>query len=284
MINPQFSQLTVVSFMPFMDNTILQKGQAYTNTTSRLYYQPDPVLGTGYVAYASPFKQWVWDSGVSGANILSSVTGSFGSISRGQSGMMVDYINGRVIFNAAVGTNLIMSGSYAFKDMNMYVANQTQERQIFSNHYYLNSRFNNQATGAVPAYSYVTPCIFVTSSNEDNPAWALGGLYNTSFTIGINVLAENETQLLGVLSLLAELKDTAFPLLPLSAWPLNEYGDYKGGSGYNYQTIIQQYGNPANLYFINNVKTSLVSDYAKIDESVFLGIADFNVSKVRPIH
>lgn len=283
-MQPQFSQITVVSFIPFLDNMLLQKGQAFTNYTSQLFYQPDPQLGPGLVAYASPFKQWVFDSGVSGASIYDTVQTSIGPISRGQSGMMIDYNNGRVIFNSAVGTNLTVSGTYAFKDLNVYVPNQTQERTIFSNHYYLNSRFNNQATGAVPAYSFVTPAIFVTDANENNPPWALGGLYNTTFTISLNVLAENQTQLKGALSLIADLKDTAFPQLPISAWPLNEYGDYKGGSGYNYQTIIAQYGNPGNLYMIDNVKTTVVSDYAKIDEAMWLGIADCTVRRVRTIH
>ena len=198
--------------------------------------------------------------------------------------MKVDYQNGRVILNAAFGTNALVSGTYAFKDLNMYVANQTQERQIFTTHYYLNSRFNGQPTGAVPAYSPVTPCIFVTNANEDNPPWALGGVYNTTFTVSLNILAENMTQLEGALSIVTDMTDTAFPQLPLSAYPLGEFGDYKGGSGYNYQTIIAQYGTPANLYFINKVKTSKVSDFVRINESLFLGLADINVSRVRTIH
>lgn len=46
---PSFGTVTLLSFYEWLDNWLLQRGQAYTNNTSRFYYQPDPTL-TGYVA------------------------------------------------------------------------------------------------------------------------------------------------------------------------------------------------------------------------------------------
>ncbi len=285
-----FNTVTLLSTYCWLDNYILQKGQAYINNTSRLYYQSDSRLGTGYVTYAAPFKSFVWDSGVSGAQIINSVSGSIGTMSRG-TGMKVDFVNGRVIMDASVGKTAIISGSYAFKELNVYFTNQTQEQMVFSDKYYLNSRFGNELpTGAPPnnwdprlkAYNMVTPCIFVTIAHTENEPFAFGGTYCTKAAVTLNVLAENSSQLEGVLSLLADAKDVIFPQIETSQWPLNAYGDYK--SGYNYQTILQNNCAGNNQYWITDVRTSKVSDYAKIDESIMLGVIDLSIEKVRSIH
>lgn len=276
-----FSTTTLLSVYQWLDNKILQDGQAYTNTTTRLYYKPDERLGANFVTYQSPFKSFVWDSGVSGASIITSISGSFGTLSRGQSGMMVDYENGRVIMPASFGTDKIVSGSYAFKDFNVYFANQSQESIVFTNKYYLNSRFNRQINQTPPPYDMVTPAIFISNTHSENQNFAFGGVYNTSSIIGLTVLAENLNQLEGVLSLMVDSKHENFPQLDKSVWPLNFYGDFK--SGYNYEGIIDQYGDPSNLYIISDVKATKVNDMAKINESIFVGLVDLTVQKVRRI-
>lgn len=279
-MNTSFSTVTLLSFAQFADNWLLQRGQAYINTTSQLYYQPDTSLPSSLVAYAAPFKSFVWDSGVSGATILNSVSGDI-NLSRGQSGMMVDFVNGRVLLPAAVGTNAVISGSYAFKELNVYFANQSAERMVFSDKYYLNSRFGNSPTGLPPVGAMVTPCVFVTDAHTENDPWAFGGTYCTKPGVTLNILAENMTQLEGAMSLLGEMKQTYFPQVPTSGWPLNYYGDYKSGQGYNYMTTTQQYGTTNNLYYVSDVRASKVADYAKVDEAIFLGIVDLTLEYVR---
>lgn len=287
-IQPQFSTSTLSSFHQWLDNWIAHRGQAYTNVSTPLYYQPDGRL-PGYVAYASPFRSWVCDSGVAGATIGGTISGSLGiggtgTLTRGQSGMVVDYENGRVLFPAAVGTKAIISGSYAFKDFNIYKANETQEGMVFENKYYLNSRFGNPMTGIPPPYEMVTPCMFISDSRVKNDGYALGGTYNTQMLVSVAVLAENLTQLEGALSLMADAKDTCFPQLPLSAWPVGFLGDFKGGSGYDYNAVKAQHATPGNLYNITEVKVSKVGDGAVVDETIFVGLCDFTVSRVRTIH
>ncbi len=285
---PQFSSTTLMSFHLWLQNYIEQKGQAYTNTSSRLYYQPDTQLPQ-YVAYASPFRSWICDSGVSGAQIPSCISGSLGLggtgfVGRGQSGMIIDYENGRVLFPASVGSNAIISGSYAFKDINVYKANETAETMVFTNKYYLNSRFARPITGIPPPYDEVTPCIFVSDAHTSNAGFALGGTYNTTMHVTLNVFAETMTQLEGVNSMLTDAVDLCFPQLPFSAWPLNFIGDYKGGTGYNYQALKQQNNTPANLYSITEVRASKVGDGVKIDEGIFLGMVDVTIERLRAIH
>lgn len=277
----QFQTVALLSFYAWLDNLLLQKGQAYTNYTSRLYYQADPQVGSNYVAYAAPFKSFVWDSGVSGANILQTVSGTPGVLNR-NSGMIVDYENGRVLLNSSYGKNAVISGSYAFKDFNIYFANETQEKMVFTNKYYLNSRFNRPITGIPPAYNMVTPCLFLSAVTNENLPWAFGGKYNTSIIVTVNILAENQSQLQGAMSMFSDTKDVSFPMLNTTLWPLNSVGDYK--SGYNYEYIKNQYGTPSNLFTITKVRASTVSDYAAIDQSIWLGTAIFTVEKPRYIH
>jgi hypothetical protein len=280
-MNTSFNNVSLLSFYQWFDNYLLQNAQGYFNTSSRFYYQPDSGLPSNYVAYAAPFKSFVWDSGVSGAIIISSISGSLGNISRGQSGMMVDFVNGRLIFNSSVGKNAVISGSYAVKDFNLYFANQSQEQIVFTNKYYLNSRFNRSITGIPPVNAMVTPCAFITHADSENLPAAFGGLYKTKMGFTVNVFAENISQLEGILSYAADARDKVFPMLDATLWPLNSFGDYK--SGYNYQTFLQ---NPpgAGLYVIEAAKVSKVSDYVKVDESIFLGIIDCDVTKLRTIH
>lgn len=282
MITSSFSTTTLNSFYLWLDSYIQQNGQAYINTSSRLYYQPDTRLDPSCVAYASPFKSWVYNSGVSGATIAGIVSGTMGTISRGQSGLQIDYPNGRVILPAIVGTNAVLSGSYAFPDFNLYFANQTAEQMVFTNKYYLNSRFNRPITGLPPPYAMVTPCVFITDYSMSNENWAFGGLYNSAFNLTVNVLAENLGQLENLLSILGDARYSIFPQLGANMWPLGPSGDYK--SGYNYQTILSQYGTPGNCYTVIDVSSSKISDFVKIDEALFLGVVDFKLEKPRTIH
>ena len=282
-----FSNITLLSFSQWFTNRLQQDGQAYFNTSSRLYYQPDTRLPAGYVAYASPFRSWVYDSGVSGAVIADRISGSLGiggtgAVLRGQSGLQIDYTNGRVILPSTVGTNAVISGSYAVTELNTYFGNQSAERMVFTDKYYLNSRFNRPITGIPPANDMVTPCVFVTNLGGENDNWAFGGLYNTKMDVRLIVMAETLNQLEGTLSLATDAMDANFPQLPPYLWPLNPLGDVK--SGYNYQTVKEQYGQPGNLYMITDVTATKVGDGVKIDESVFVGLIDLKIERPRSIH
>lgn len=284
MANTSFSTITLLSFVQWVTHRLEDDAQAYFNTSSRLYYQPDPRLPAGNVAYASPFRSWVYDSGVVGAIVADRISGSLGlggtgSVLRGQSGLQIDYANGRVILPAAVGKTAIISGSYAVKELNVYLANQSAERMVFSNKYSLNSRFARPITGIPAPYAMVTPCVFVSNDITENENAIFGGGYTTKLEIGMTVMAETPGQLNTTLSTMADALDASFPQLPLTAVPLGLSGDVK--SGYNYATLQTQYGQPGNLYSITDVQATKIGDGVKIDESTFLGAVTMTVERTR---
>ena len=276
----QFSNNVHFSVYLWAENSILNKTQAYINNTSKLYYTPDPRL-PDKVSYSSPFKQWVYDSGVSGANIPTSISGSFGIINKGQSGLVFDYDNGRVLLDSSVGKTLNISGSYSIKEVNFYQSNDTEENIIISNKYYFNPRYTSYPTSGIKPYDIVTPAIFVVQNGNDSNPFALGGMMDTKENISLIVMAESSFQLKSIFSYFRDRKHKYIPLIGLENDPINEYGDLK--SGYNYNSFIQNYNKPGNLLWIENVYTATISDEVKTNYKLFLGEIDLELSYPRYI-
>jgi hypothetical protein len=280
MIN-QYLNVVNSSFFFWAQNALLNEGQAYINYTSKLHYQPDPRLGSNYVTYSAPFKQWIYDRGVQGATICSGISGAI-SLNSNQSGLKIDYDNGRVILPSSFGTGLNISGSYSFKEFNFYLPNETEEDLLTTSKFYLNSRYNQNPTGKLPPYSMVTPAIFINSLANSNKGFALGGEKQTNTSLSMVVMAETVAQLNGAISFFTDKCHKVFPYHDFD--PIGPFGDVKTGqfpSGFNYNSIVNQYGVPGNLLYIESVRGSKLSDSFKGNDRNFVGLIDFEISKER---
>ncbi len=281
---PQYLHNAFASFCYWADNYLLVNGQAYRNHYSRLYSQDDPTLGSSYVVYASPFKQWVADNGASGAWIATGVTGPGINLVRGQSGLKIDYNNGRVILPAALGKGLHLSGRYAFKDFNFYLSDETEEALLVNEKFQLNSRTKAPPASGVEPYSYVTPCVFATVLDNSNAEFALGGEKLTSMVVSLVVYAETTWQMNGIISIFSDAECKHFPFLTATGAWWNEFGDVKTGlypSGYNYTDLKSATCQPGNLLYIESVRASRLSEKTPVNPDVFAGIIQFEISKVR---
>lgn len=278
-----FLQNSFASFFFWVENFYNQNAQAYRNHTSKLYYQPDPKVAP-YIAYASPFKQWIYDEGISGAFVPTSISGSL-NLNRGDNGLKIDYTNGRVLLNPSVGTNQNISGSYSFKTFNFYLSNETQEVTLSNQKTYLNSRTGPPELDPIPPYSIVTPCIFVSLISNENEPFAMGGQEQAHINFSLIVYAETLWQLNSTIDIFSNCARKSFPMLSAAMDPLNEWGDIKTGlypSGYNYQTLKEQYCNPGNLLYIEYVKASRLSDRVEVNPDIFAGVIQFHVTVPRP--
>ena len=278
-MKPQFQHELTTSFMLWADNYILRRGEAYTNYTSTFYPDTgDLRLGDNLVAYNSPHKQWVFDEGISSATIPSGVMDEGVEINRGDDGLILDFDNGRVILNSSYGMEkTTVSGSYAVKDFNFYITNQTEEQLIIESKYNSNSRFKQELSGIAP-YSPVIPAIFVNPESSENEPFAFGGEDKTSTNIRCVIFAENTYQLDGALSIFGDSKNEVFGKLSFEDYPLSEYGD---ASGFNYKTLAESKG--GTFFHVEQVRTSKLSDRINknIDPSLFIGFIDFEVSNLR---
>ena len=274
-----FGNQALASFYLWAENRYLNQQQAYINYTSRLYYQDDNSAPAGYVAYAAPFKQWVYDSGVAGAIVINAISGSNGQIDRGQSGIKFDYDNGRVLLPTGFGTTAQLTGSYSIKEVNIYQSNITQDELLTQGKFYINPRFLSTPTGTLPAYTMTTPAIFVNSLKVENKPWALGGTDMCHYNMSMAIYTETPFQLQALLGCFEDAARSYIPILDITDDPIDELGDLK--TGYNYLSLRDLRGTPGNLMLINDVKTATISDVRirmNLNQGLYAGIVDMDVS------
>jgi hypothetical protein len=272
---PQAQNSLLASFFLFADYKILQQGVAYQTLTTRLFPTQDRTLPTGYQGYSSPLKSWVYDSGVSGAVVINSVSGGgYSAPLTRASGIRIDYINGRVIVPTSLGTNLVLTGTASTPEIRVYLPNESEEQILTQDKYFINPRFHSplSASGAPPG-SYTTPAIFINQISAHNEAFQFGGLVDSQSTITITALCESNR----------DLRYQYFPMMNTISDPLNQWGDVKGGAGtgYNYLGYVASYGFPGNLVYISEVRASKITDKVRINPQLFAGIIDLEVSYIR---
>ena len=258
-MKPQYQHELMTSFLLWFDNHLLQKGEAYSNQTGQLYHFNDTRLPDSYKVYASSYKQWVNDSSVDGDTnpiIPSSFNGS------GRSDHIIfDFENGRIIETGGnFGTSETITGTFAVKDFNVYLTNDTEEDLILENKFQLNSRYSQTPSGVEP-YDQMAPAIFINSEFMQNEGFAFGGEDLTKNTIKAVVLAENNYQLDGALSIFADTARKSFTKIPFTGHPSTEYGDVKNGS-YFYTGLKNTYDG-SNPYYIQDVTVSKFSERAQ---------------------
>jgi len=265
--------------MLWADHFITSKAEAYTNYTSTLYPNTsDDRLAAGLVSYSSPHKQWVYDSSIEGANIPTQILDNGSPINRGDHNLMFDFDNGRVIMDSTFPANkTTLQGSYAVKDFNFYITNQTEEQLIVESKFDTNGRFKQELAGIAP-YKQVVPAIFVNPELSENEPYAFGGEDKTTTSIRCVIFADNTYQLDGALSVFADAKNEVFAKLNFEDYPLNEYGDV---IDFNYKQFISLQRRP--LFHVEQSRVSKLSDRVSknVDSSLFAGFVDFEVTSLR---
>lgn len=280
---PTFQSNLFASAYLFLEHRYLQYSVAFQNAQVKFYYAPDSRLPTGYVSYASPWRQFVYDSGVSGAAILNVVSGgafSTNCLNRA-SGIHIDYENARVIVPSSFGTNLTLTGYAAFREFNMYQPNETEEQILTQAKFFLNPRYRSPPTSGLAPYVMATPGIFLNTIETHNDAYQFGGLVNTKTTLSMVILAESQYQLRSLFSVFGDCRYQYLPMLNTIDDVLDGFGDVKGGTGYNYLTLCGMFGQPGNLVYIEDVRMSRVSDRLPLNASQVAGVVDMELSYIR---
>ena len=295
-MKPQYQHQVMTSFFLWFDNYLLQKGEAYSNKTGVLYSNNDTRLPSTYSRFASPYKQWVSDSSITGSTNPIIPTGfnlGAGMKTRSEGGYSIDFENGSII-NLDNGTNTYttVTGAFAVKDFNVYLTNETEEDLILESKFKKNSRYTNgEPTTGVEPYDQMTPAIFINNETVSNVPFAFGGEDETRVSIKAVVLAENLYQLDGVLSIFADSRHKNITLIPFTGHPVSEFGDIKpstegnGGTNnlFNYTGMVHAYKANEEPLYIENVTVSKFSDRAKEQTigDLKIGFIDFDVYQRR---
>lgn len=267
------------SFMLWFDNYLLKNGQAFSNKSSRLYNYKDDRLDPKYLAFGSPFKQWVTDSSIPNAIVPTGV--SVDGLIRGrEDGVVFDFDNGRVLTSGIHG-NAEISGQYSVKDFNVYFTNETEEDLVFSNKFIENHRITQNCKNPVVPYDYTIPCIFLSSSSIKNEPFAFGGEKKTTVLYNAVVFATDSYHLDGVLSIFADSLNECITTIPVSQHPITEMGDLKSGV-YSYEDLKSANSSGPKM-FVTDVDTSKLTNRAvkSILNNLYVGFIDFQVSQSR---
>ena len=303
-MKPQFQHTLVTSFYLWFDNYLQDNGEAYKNKTGIFYNMTDDRLDSNYNVYSSPYKQFIIDSGLhtnvvnsqgtEGAIVIDRISGqradgSAFEVTRGTSGLKIDYENGRVFFTGdengeLPGNNLSLSGQFGVKDFNVYVTNQTEEDLVVENKFKTNDRFGNLETSGVLPYDQVIPAVFITSESINNQPFAFGGLDVTQTNVKAVVMTSDLYCLDCVLSLAADSKKQSFVEVDFNDFPVTEFGDIKTATyptGYSYNQ--REPDNTQELFHIEEVFVSKLSDRVKkkVNPNIFVGFIDFEIHKYR---
>ena len=275
----QFQHKLTTSFFLWFDNFLLTKGEAFSNKTGDFFYYSDDRLDATYKAYGSPYKQWVTDSSITGATVPSGVYIG-GNFSGRDDGVVLDFDNGRALVSGS-STDLTITGSFAVKDFNVYMTNDTEEDLVVENKYTVNSRLPSAPYNYISPYDDVVPAVFIASSDSRNNPFALGGMQDTQVTMKAVVLAEDPYQLDGVLSIFMDSADECINPIPMTGYPITELGDLKNNT-YNYVNKRNEYSDEIKFY-INGVTTSRLSDRDRksLAHDLYVGFIDFDVQQHR---
>jgi hypothetical protein len=241
------------SFRNFLEYELQTKGQAFRNVSGLLYNMGGAEFANK-ITYSSPFGQWIYNSGISGANVPSGVFSGSTFIPRGQDGLILDFERGRAIFNS--GVNGTFTAAYAAKDFNFYLTSKPDARLLFENKNTFRPKFFLPSTGADPDAVY-GPMIYIKRDYAKNEPFALGGEDVQCSYFRAIILSDNEWMVDAAGSIFMDTARKNFPLLPLP--PLNRYGDLRTGQSYNYLDDVNTNYDPTKLVCITEV------DYYRFD-------------------
>lgn len=247
-MTPQYNNYFLASFGMFIDHEITARGQAFTNYSGDLYPTYDPRY-QGYNFWGSPFRQFVADSSIFGANIASGAYQNGTFIPRGTSGLFIDFVRGR-IGSSGIPSGESFSASYAIKDFNVYASNIEEERLLFE----LAPTLPNQSIIGVNdnvALDYNQlpyPCIFYRQIQGEDTPFAFGGLDSTDSEFRCIILSNDDFKLDAAMSILRDTARKYFPVLTGGQLPFNVLGDINNFSELNWQNIQIQWQNWSDLW------------------------------------
>ena len=279
----QFDNRVLSNFFLWFDHTLLKKGEAFTNYGSNFY--PINNLYQGRYSYGSPFKQFVSDASIPGANIINQIFINGTATNRGNGNFEAfNFGMGQAYFTSQVSASTTLNGNYSVKDFNVYLTNDIEEKLLFETQFSLSPKTTQNPVG-LPPESLTYPAVFLKNNGGHNEPFAFGGMDKTLFNIRAIVLADSQFSLDAVSSIFRDTNKTFVPLLKEDNMPFNSLGDFKDGVIYNFDTLTA--GLPeTDRIFIDNVYTTKIGGLSftqkdNLNPNVFSLIIDFELEHLR---
>lgn len=274
-MRPQYTHDAVSSFVMWLSNWLEASGQAYQNVTGSLYRQQATGI-PGWV-YASPYKSWVWDGCVPGASIPSGFYNASGQFLTRASGLVLDFINGRVITPQDWGS--VLTGTYARKEVNVYLSSPQETAYVMEQVYGANPNVNYALTG-FQGRALVAPLVMVTNTKGENVPFALGGMDNSKNTLRCFTISNSSYLQEGINGLCQDAAHSYIPLATYADVPITSSGDLKT-PGWSYCTDIKGTFGCGNGLYIGASYPYKLGDHTNNNPTFLLSINDIEVEKPR---
>lgn len=277
-----FGNKTLSSLLLWFDHTLCDKGQAYTNVGSLFYKTAN--YYTGLQTYTAPYKGFVADSSVSGANILSGVYLNNIYTPLGTSGFTgCNYELGQIYFTGLLPSNIPVSGNYALKEFNVRLTSISEEKLLFETKYSLRNKTPQIPTGIQPE-NITYPVIYLKRENSHSEPFAFGGLDKTHQKVTAIVLAASQFSADAVCSLFEDRVRTYVPLIEQSEMPYNAFGGLNSGV-YNYTGQVAAKPNSSQMFIDSaasmSIQGSAHRDLYDLNPGVFVSVIELDTIAIR---
>ena len=280
----QFDNQVMSSFLLWFDHTLLNKGEAYQNTTGQFYSVSDDYYG--YNTYASSYSQFVSDSSITGATIPTGLYAGNNLVNVGEgasSGLYaIDYGNGRSYWSGTQSSNV--TGSFAIKDFNVYLTSRTEDEILFQSQYTNRNKISSVVPTGLEPDTLTYPVVYIKNDGSNNEPFAFGGQDNTIINVRAIVIADSQFDIDAIGSLFRDRRFDQIGILDPSEMPFNQFGYYRN-SQYDYTGIVNGKGSDQQLYVedvnISRFDRVLENEVRKFNPNVFSTLIDFEVTKIR---
>lgn len=272
MISSTIDHRLVPSFQEYINWKILDKGRAFSIVSTGFYKQTG-IRNTSVVSYASPYKSFVYDSGISGVVLMTGVSGNGTFINKGVSGLTIDYMNGRVLFTTDPNFSQV-SGTFTLKDINIKYSTKSVE-ELLMNTKYVKQPIGNQVVTGLSENVETYPIIFVNYTPGENKPRALGGMDETKFYFNCLCVMDNHYTLDGVLSILRDLNNTEVGIFENNEIPINISGDLKGNYTYTGTMASKAWPNAFHIEEVSVLKLPPETNN-EFGQNIYIGEAEFS--------
>ena len=280
----QFDNQVMSSFLLWFDHTLLNKGDAYQNTTGQFYSVSDDYFG--YDTYASSYSQFVSDASITGATIPTGLYAGNTLVNVGEGGSdglyAIDYGNGRSYWSGTQSSNV--TGSFAIKDFNVYLTSRTEDEILFQSQYTNRNKISSVVPTGLEPDTLTYPVVYIKNDGSNNEPFAFGGQDNTIINVRAIVIADSQFDIDAIGSLFRDRRFEQIGILEPSEMPFNQFGYYRS-SQYDYTGIVKGKGSDQQLYVedvnISRFDRVLENEVRKFNPNVYSTLIDFEVSKIR---
>jgi len=283
----QFENKLVSSFLLYIDNKMLSKGQAYTVQTVNFNQSSDvfQVNGTNYYVYRSAYDQLVSDASIPTGAFSGISINNGDTINIGLSGFYgINYDRGEIFFTGTNYSGASITATGCVKDFNVYLNESSEEELLFETKFSLRGKTADQvpsATSYLLPKQVTYPAIFIRMESAAGEDFSFGGLDKMISNFRCLVLAEDAFTLDAACSILKDLRKTEFSIIDPTALPYSEFGAVTGNV-YNYTGQVANQTDKALIWSVDVSKISFSDSRIKLtNPQIHSAIVDFEVYMFR---